>query len=139
MHFSFPTTSRRPNRQFSEKLFWTRVTEAARRGILADVILELTVASMTAEDVVEFELNERTLPPNPELDIPPPHYKVGPGHNEYSGNYRLRYRLVQGSWLRRGSNVLHVVLRRRNPSIRDALVLHDLVLEIRYRVLPLRV
>jgi hypothetical protein len=54
------------------------------------------------------------------------------------GNYALRYDRRDGDWIKPGWNELQVVLRRRNPGLACDLVLHDLNLEIRYRILPRR-
>jgi hypothetical protein len=110
---------------------------AARRGILAAVTLELAVVGLTSEDVVEFKLNGRALTEHPRVELYPL-YRMGPRPNSYHGNYTLTYDLREGGWIRQGTNQLEAALRRRNPQLECDVVLHDLSLEIQYRILPIR-
>jgi hypothetical protein len=113
------------------------LAKAARRGLLDSVTLELIIVELTSEDLVEFSLNGRPLPEAPYLGLYP-HYPAKPGRNAMYGNYALRYDLRDGDWITPGWNELHVVLRQRNLGLSCDLVLHDLNLEIRYRILPRR-
>ena len=110
---------------------------AASRGILDGVTLELIVVSLTSEDKVEFKLNGRRLPETPSAALDR-HYRVGPGPNAYHGNYALRYDVGTGDWIRQGWNEVEAVLTKRNSGIETAFVFHDLSLDVRYRILPMR-
>ncbi len=110
---------------------------AGRRGILDAVTLELILVSVTSEDAFEFKLNGKALPQTVPLDVPQ-NYTVGPGPSAFQGNYALRYDVRAGDWVKQGWNEVEAVLRKRNPRVRTELVLHDLNLEINYRILPMR-
>jgi len=112
------------------------VDTARRRGLLERATLELILVGLTPLDEIEATLNGRMLP-RP-VEVRPADYRVGPTANEYQGNFRLRYDVSAPGWLRQGTNAVAVALRRRNPAISAPMVLHDLRLEIRYRILPLK-
>ena len=111
---------------------------AANRGILEAVILELAIVGLTSEDLFEFKLNGKSLPERPHLELHPPHYRAGYGHTASNGHYLLRYDLRSRDWIRKGSNALDLALRRRNPKVRVEFGIHDLKLDINYRILPVR-
>ena len=54
-------------------------------------------------------------------------------------NYARRYDLRSGGWIKQGWNEVEVALRRRNSKLRRCdFVVHDLSLDIKYRILPMR-
>lgn len=59
-----------------------------RPRILYNVTLELAVAGLTSEDVVEFNLNGKALPDSPPIEMYP-RARLGPSPNSYQGNYTL--------------------------------------------------
>jgi len=109
----------------------------AERGILEAVTLELIVVGLTPEDVFEARFNGKALSGTPSLQ--PLHHKVWPGPNANQGNYVRRYDLGGAGWIKQGWNEVEVALRRRNPKLRTCdFVVHDLSLEVKYRILPMR-
>ena len=109
----------------------------AERGTLEAVTLELIVLGLTPEDVFETRLNGKALSGTPSLQ--PLHHTVWPGPNANQGNYVRRYDLGGPEWIKQGWNEVEFALRRRNPKLRACdFVVHDLSLEIKYRILPMR-
>lgn len=104
--------------------------KTARLGLLDAVTLELTTGE-PGDEVVEFRLNGRLLPRDPQL-----------GYRERVGTHaaalRLRYNLTGGGWIRQGENRLEVAVRRRSPRFLDKFTLYELRVDIRYRALPMR-
>ena len=119
------------------------LTRGADRGVLEKVELRINLVSMTSEDEFEFRLNGKPLPADPFLDMQW-NYNLGPLHNAYQGHYILVYDLTPttrqsaGEWLKQGMNELQAVMKKRNPAIRAEFVLHDIELEINYRITTIR-
>jgi len=111
---------------------------AETRGILDAVILRLTVFGLTAEDLFEFKLNGKALPETPHLKLHPRHYRAAHGLGSFQAHYALEYDLRTGDWICQGKNELELVLRQRNSMVRADFGVHDLRLDIKYRILPMR-
>ena len=119
------------------------LARGAERGVLEKVELRINLVSMTSEDAFEFRLNGKPLPADPVLDMQW-NYNLGPLHNAYQGHYILVYDLTPatrasaGEWVRQGVNEMQAILKKRNPAIRTEFVLHDIELEINYRITTIR-
>ena len=111
---------------------------AESRGILVAVTLRMAVFGLTSKDLFEFKLNRRVLPETPYLKLHPRHYRAAHGHGSFQGHYMLQYDLRTGDWIHQGWNEVEIVLRRRNPMVRADFGVHDLRLDIKYRILPMR-
>ena len=120
-------------------LVYDDLKTAVERGMLKSVILEITVAGFSRDDVFEFKVNGDALPypESPEVHLYG-RYRMGPRWNGMQGNYALRFNLRSGDMLKWGWNELELTLRKRNPKLLYDFVVHDMFLDVEFHNLTMR-
>jgi hypothetical protein len=94
---------------------------AARDGVLEEAKLKLSLVNYYPDtDDVAFKLNGRTISDHELID-------------EIGRNKCLFEFILEGSWVKRGTNTLEAILKRMNPLVTGKMVLDDVELSIRYK------
>ena len=85
----------------------------------------------TGRDLVDFRLNDRSLPESILRKISSVYRMTAPRYR-INSSYWYIFRLSESYWPRKGVNRVQVVLRQRDPDVIPPLYLRDVELETKY-------